>query len=105
MVDKLTEEFGLSISQGRDVEMHLAGKGAGNVIEKAEIVRTKKAVKNMAGAFMKALSDDWHRPKSINEQKPVKKTRQAEPEKEEPLADPAMVLDGFAEFKAAQRGR
>jgi hypothetical protein len=64
--------------------MHLAAKGGGYVIEKAEIVRTKKAVKNMAGAFMRALADDWKAPKSISEQRPVKKPRQVEPEDKEP---------------------
>jgi hypothetical protein len=37
--DKLTEEFGLSISQGRGIERLLAAKGAGYVLQKAEIVR------------------------------------------------------------------
>jgi hypothetical protein len=82
IVDKLTEELGLSIRQGREVEALLASRGAGYVIEKAEIVRNKKGIKNMAGAFMKALSEDWKAPKSSNEQK-VSKTA-AEHEHQEP---------------------
>jgi hypothetical protein len=73
IVDKLTEEFGLSIPQGRGVEAHLGSKGAGYVIAKAEIVRNKKGVKNLAGAFMKALIEDWKRPKT-SELKAVKKS-------------------------------
>jgi hypothetical protein len=99
--DKLTEEFGLSIPQGREVETHLASRGAGYVIEKAEIVRNKKAVKNMAGAFMKALSDDWKAPKSISAGKPVKKTQQAEPENQEPQLSFEERKERLAATKAA----
>jgi hypothetical protein len=105
IVDKLTEEFGLSIPQGRGVEAHLAAKGAGYVIEKAEIVRTKKTVKNLAGAFMKALSDDWKAPKSISEQKPVKKPLPTEPENQDPPASAEYGLASLAETRAKLSGR
>jgi hypothetical protein len=82
IVDKLTEEFGLSIPQGREVEAHLASRGAGYVIEKSEIVRNKKGMKNMAGAFMKSLSEDWKAPKSSIKQNPSKTAD--EPEHQEP---------------------
>jgi hypothetical protein len=98
--DKLTEEFGLSIPQGREVEAHLASKGAGYVIEKAEIVRNKKAVKNMAGAFMKALSDDWQAPKAI--QKPAKQKRPLkQPPQQEPLPTYEQRTAMLAQLKAA----
>jgi hypothetical protein len=80
--DKLTEEFGLSIPQGREVETLLGSKGAGYVIEKAEIVRKKKGVKNTAGAFMTALRENWKPPKSSIDQKPIKKSRPVEAETE-----------------------
>jgi hypothetical protein len=100
IVDKLTEEFGLSIPQGRMVETHLASKGVGYVIEKAEIVRAKKSVNNLAGAFMKALSDDWQPPKAI--QKPAKQKRPLkQPPQEEPLPTYEQRTALLAELKAA----
>jgi len=51
------------------VEAYLASKDVGYVIEKAQIVQTKKSLKNAAGAFMKALSDDCKSPKTSEPQK------------------------------------
>jgi hypothetical protein len=100
IVDKLTEEFGLSIPQGMEVETHLASKGAGYVLEKAEIVRKKKGVRNLAAAFMTALADDWKAPKSISEQHPVKKIRQTEPQNEEPQLSFEQRQAHLAEMRA-----
>jgi hypothetical protein len=103
--DKLTEEFGLSIPQGRKVEMHLASKGVGYVIEKAEIVRAKKSVKNLAGAFMKALSDDWKAPRSIEPSKRQKPPQPA-PEPVEELSDELLAIrrKELASLKAKLKG-
>jgi hypothetical protein len=65
----------LSIPQSREVEAYLDSKGTAYVIEKAGIVRAKKSVKNAAGAFMKAMSDDWKAPRSIEPPKRMKPTR------------------------------
>jgi len=62
IVDKLTDEFGLSRSQSRLVEDYLNNRGSGYVLEKAAIVRSKPR-KNLGGAFEKALKDDWKAPK------------------------------------------
>ena len=59
ILDKLTEEFGLSRKQGREAEMYPEGY----ILEKAAIVRSKPR-ENMAASFMSALSDDWKAPVS-----------------------------------------
>jgi hypothetical protein len=46
---------------------HPGEGGVGYVLEKAEVVRQmvrSKPIRNFAGAFMKALSDDWKSPRS-----------------------------------------
>jgi hypothetical protein len=63
IVDKLTDEFGLSRSQSRLVEGYLNNRGSGYVLEKAAIVRSQPR-KNLGGAFEKALEDDWKAPKA-----------------------------------------
>jgi hypothetical protein len=63
IVDKLTDEFGLSRSQSRLVEDYLNNRGSGYVLEKAAIVRSQPR-KNLGGAFEKALEDDWKAPKA-----------------------------------------
>jgi hypothetical protein len=63
IVDKLTEEFGLSRSQSRLVKDYLNNRGSGYVLEKAAIVRSQPR-KNLGGAFEKALEDDWKAPKT-----------------------------------------
>ena len=63
IADKLTGEFGLSLSQSRLVEDYLNNRGSGYVLEKAAIVRSQPR-KNLGGAFEKALKDDWKAPKA-----------------------------------------
>lgn len=102
IVDKLTEEFGLSISQGREVETLLESKGQGYVVEKAEIVRAKKSVNNLAGAFMKALSDDWKAPKAIEQPNRAKPTGPA-PEPVEEVSDELLAMRELGNIKAMLR--
>ena len=63
IADKLTGEFGLSLSQSRLVEDYLNNRGSEYVLEKAAIVRSQPR-KNRGGAFEKALEDDWKAPKT-----------------------------------------
>jgi hypothetical protein len=67
-VDKICEEFGpLSRIQACKIEERISQGGVGYVLEKAEVVRQmvrSKPIRNLAGAFMKALSDDWKSPRS-----------------------------------------
>jgi hypothetical protein len=67
IVDKICEEFGpLSRIQACKIEERISQGGVGYVLEKAEVVRQmvrSKPIRNLAGAFMKAL-DDWKSPRS-----------------------------------------
>ena len=63
IADKLTGEFGLSLSQSRLVEDYLNNRGSEYVLEKAAIVRSRPR-KNLGGSFEKALKDDWKAPKT-----------------------------------------
>jgi len=67
----LKKEFGLSDKQGKEVESYIPEPGEGYIREKAEVVRSKPR-KNLAGTFLKALSDDWKSPRSSE---PAKRER------------------------------
>ena len=65
----MTDEFGLSAKQSREIEVHPAEY----LREKVDIVRSKPR-KNLAGAFMQALADDW---KALRSTEQVKREKRA----------------------------
>jgi hypothetical protein len=74
LVDQLVIEFGLNGKQRKDVDKHLETMGEEYVRIKAEIVRAQPR-RNVAGALLAALRDDWQPPIQTNREAAGKQAR------------------------------